>query len=306
LLDLARRPVMTDFLIEALPEIEAGKPVDLSRVYLYAVRRKMERDIRAERTFTSLADKLYFMAELSWEMLSGDQMSLNYRLFPDRLRSLFGTIVEEKIDLDHWHYDMMGQTLLIRNSDGDYMPAHRSLLEFFVAYKFAAQLGVLAADFTEIAQLQSHVDNNLTPQDYTWSTYFLRKANKKGEIISIPQLRNFSNEEPSYITAIYGARFSNKAVLDLITKMISLERLENNPAKNIIEQIGQYNNRCQNCLGEIHPNRWAYLDDEIYNELHKLPIIGRNSEPPVYSLREYLCINCGWRGVIMSVGEITP
>ena len=70
LLDLARRPVMTELILEALPDIEAGKPVDMPRVYLYAVRRKMERDIKEERTFTSLADKLYFLCELSWEMLS--------------------------------------------------------------------------------------------------------------------------------------------------------------------------------------------------------------------------------------------
>ncbi|NJL68609.1 MAG: NACHT domain-containing protein, partial [Microcoleus sp. SM1_3_4] len=81
LMDLARRPIMTELILEALPDIQAGKPVDMSRVYLYAVRRKMERDIKAERTFTSLADKLFFLCELSWEMLSTDQMSLNYRLF---------------------------------------------------------------------------------------------------------------------------------------------------------------------------------------------------------------------------------
>ncbi|MEO0935627.1 MAG: NACHT domain-containing protein, partial [Cyanobacteria bacterium J06641_2] len=99
LLDLARRPVMSDLILEALPDIEAGKPVDMSRVYLYAVRRKMERDIKSERTFTSLADKMYFLCEIAWEMLSNDQMSLNYRLFPDRIRRLFGSAVEEQKDL---------------------------------------------------------------------------------------------------------------------------------------------------------------------------------------------------------------
>ncbi len=127
----------------------------MSRVYLYAVRRKMERDIKEERTFTSMAEKLYFLCELSWEMLSSDRMSLNYREFPDRIRRLFGSVVHEEKDLDHWHYDMMGQTMLIRNADGDYMPARRSLLEFFVAYKFAAELGALAPDFLELAQAQS-------------------------------------------------------------------------------------------------------------------------------------------------------
>ncbi|MEO1402992.1 MAG: NACHT domain-containing protein [Cyanobacteria bacterium J06635_1] len=158
LLDLARRPVLTELILEALPDIEAGKPVDMSRIYLYAVRHKMERDIKAERTFTSMTDKLYFMCELSWEMLSTDRMSINYREFPDRIRRLFGPVVEAEKDLDHWHYDMMGQTLLIRNAEGDYTPAHRSLLEFFVAYKFAAELGLLADDFAALAHLPNFTD----------------------------------------------------------------------------------------------------------------------------------------------------
>ena len=80
LMDLARRPLMAEYILEALPEVEAGAPIDLSRIYLYAVRRKMERDIKAERTFVSLADKLYFLSELSWEMILTNRMSLNYKL----------------------------------------------------------------------------------------------------------------------------------------------------------------------------------------------------------------------------------
>src|SRR5262249_11196318 len=75
LMELARRPIMTELIVDALPDIGAGKRIDLSRIYLYAVRHKMERDIKEERTFTSLADKLYFLCELSWEMLSTNQMS---------------------------------------------------------------------------------------------------------------------------------------------------------------------------------------------------------------------------------------
>ena len=66
LLDLASRPVILEFILEALPDIEANHPIDLARIYLYAIRAKLERDIKTERTFTSLADKLYFMCELSW------------------------------------------------------------------------------------------------------------------------------------------------------------------------------------------------------------------------------------------------
>ncbi len=221
LLDLARRPVMAELILEALPDIEAGKPVDMSRVYLYAVQRKMERDIKAERTFTSLADKLYFLCELSWEMLSTDQMSLNYRLFPDRIRKLFGAMVQEEKDLDHWHYDMMGQTMLIRNADGDYTPAHRSLLEFFVAYKFAAELGALAPDFLELAQMQSHLDTSAEPEDYIWSDYFRCDVDAKGEIIPIAPLKNFVSEKFEVLRSGLGMAPFPKAVLDLLVPMLT-------------------------------------------------------------------------------------
>jgi predicted NACHT family NTPase len=220
LLDLARRPVMTELILEALPDIEAGKPVDMSRVYLYAVRRKMERDIRAERTFTSLADKLYFLCELSWEMLSTDQMSLNYRLIPERIRCLFGSVVREEKDLDHWHFDMMGQTMLIRNSDGDYTPAHRSLLEFFVAYKFAAELGALASDFTQLAQAQSHLDEGATPLNYTWSSYFRRRMDEAGKIVPIPPLGAFASESLAHLRKTFGQAPLTKAVMELIVPML--------------------------------------------------------------------------------------
>ncbi|MEG4839254.1 WD40 domain-containing protein [Microcoleus sp. B9-D4] len=221
LLDLARRPVMTELILEALPDIEAGKPVDMSRIYLYAVRRKIERDIKAERTFTSVADKLYFLCELSWEMLSTNQMSLNYRGFPDRIRSLFGALVQEEKDLDHWHYDMMGQTMLIRNADGDYAPAHRSLLEFFVAYKFAAELGVLAADFTElVAPEQSCLDPNAAPQSYTWSNYCRLQAQKRNNGELIAPLKGFVAEDLGQLRQSFGHAPLTKAVMDLLLPMV--------------------------------------------------------------------------------------
>ncbi|MEG4498680.1 NACHT domain-containing protein [Microcoleus sp. F10-C6] len=221
LLDLARRPVMTELILEALPDIEAGKPVDMSRIYLYAVRRKIERDIKAERTFTSVADKLYFLCELSWEMLSTDQMSLNYRGFPDRIRNLFGSVVQEEKDLDHWHYDMMGQTMLIRNADGDYTPAHRSLLEFFVAYKFAAELGVLAADFTElVAPEQSCVNPDAAPQEYTWSNYCRLQAQKRNNNELIAALKGFVAEDLGQLRQSFGHAPLTKAVMDLLLPMV--------------------------------------------------------------------------------------
>lgn len=218
LVDLARRPVLTEMIIEALPDIEAGKPIDMSRIYLYAVCNKMERDITSERTFTSMTDKLYFLSELSWEMLSTDRMSINYREFPKRIRQLFGTAVEEEKDLDHWHYDMMGQTMLIRNAEGDYTPAHRSLLEFFVAYKFAAELGVLAEDFIRPVQLYKEQTPLSQGANYTWTQYCLLQA-QSGQTVS--SISSFSPESIANLRLSVGKAALTKAVSDLIAPMIS-------------------------------------------------------------------------------------
>jgi WD40 repeat protein len=226
LLDLAKRPLMAELILEALPDIKKGKAIDLARIYLYAVKQKMERDIKNERTFTSLADKLYFLCELSWEMLSTDKMALNYRLFPDRIRQLFGPVVQEQKDLDHWYYDMMGQTMLIPNADGDYAPAHRSLLEFFVAYKLVAELGVLASDFTEIACIQSHIDIAVLPHDYTWSSYFHRDVGEDGKIKLIPPLNTFVAESLNNLSKTLGKQPITKAVLDFMNNMLLPDKKE--------------------------------------------------------------------------------
>lgn len=194
LLELARRPLMLELILETLPTIQAETVIDLPRMYLYAVSRKMEQDIKAERTFTSLADKLYFLCELSWEMLSTEQMTLSYKRFPDRIHQFFGAAVEPGLELDHWHYDMMGQTMLIRNEHGEYSPAHRSFLEFFVAFKLVAELGCLAEDFLSLAQAQSHVDSSKEPEPHQWSSYFCRERTHLGEVIPIAPLADFSQE----------------------------------------------------------------------------------------------------------------
>ncbi|MEO0769102.1 MAG: caspase family protein, partial [Cyanobacteria bacterium J06649_4] len=221
LLDLARRPVMMDLILEALPDVEAGKPVDMSRVYLYAVTRKMVNDIRSERTFTSLADKLYFLCELSWEMLSTNRMSLNYRDFPEQLQQMFSNQIKEERDLDHWRYDMMGQTMLIRNSVGDYSPAHRSLLEFFVAYKVASELGILAEDFLLLARQQSFLDSSKAPQNYRWFDYFNRQESEHGVITSKSPLQKFSTESIQNLSYSFGQGVLPKAILELLVPMIN-------------------------------------------------------------------------------------
>lgn len=224
LLDLARRPIMIELIIEALNDIEKGKPIDISRIYLYAVKEKFKKDIREERTFTSMPDKLFFMCELSWEMLSTDNMSINYRLFPDRIRELFSDAVKEQKDIDHWQYDMMGQTMLIRNDDGDYKPAHRSLLEFFVAYKLSAELGIIDDDFIEFASGEKSKKSK--SMNYFWNDYFKNSDTFKLDTFKTVNLTELKNT--------FGKQILTRAVLDLMGNMISLNKIK---TQNILNKI---------------------------------------------------------------------
>lgn len=220
LLNLARRPLMVELILEALDYIQSGEHIDLAKIYLHAMSRKMDRDIDSERTFTSLADKLYFLCEVSWEMLSKGKLSLSYKEFPGHISGLFGDTVKTKTDLDHWHYDMMGQTILIRDEYGQYTPAHKSFLEFFTAYKFTAELGCLANDFVEVAQRQSNINSLKDPIPYRWSTFFQRKRKPSGEVAEISPLQNFNQESIPSLEKTLGLKRLTKTIIDFMVPML--------------------------------------------------------------------------------------
>jgi hypothetical protein len=149
LAELARKPVLIELLLAALPEIEAREEVNEAQVYLYATNELLLRNITAERTFTTTADKLFFLCELAWEMICSGELRIHYTDIPERIQAWFGDHIKDKPELDHWDYDLRNQTLLQRNAAGYYEFAHKSLAEYFVAYKFTAELDCLVPEFRQ-------------------------------------------------------------------------------------------------------------------------------------------------------------
>ena len=94
------------------------------------------------------------------------------------------------------------------------------LMEFFVAYKFAAELGVLATDFTELAKQQSHLNITVSAQEYPWSSYFQRTVDDKGTVKLISPLQGFVSERMSELKATVGKEPITKAVLELMQGML--------------------------------------------------------------------------------------
>lgn len=274
LMDMARRPVLIELILDGLEDVRAGKPVDMSHIYYYAVVHKMDRDISSKRTFTSLADKFYFLCELAWEMYTTNQMSLSYKQFPERIRTYFGLKVVDQEE-DHWHYDLLGQTMLIRDAEGNYTPAHRSLLEFFVAYKMAAELGALPDEMVEALRRQSDIDLCLAPKVYTWTDYFHRQRNTLGEIAQIPPLAALVMEPKDQLQkTIWHQRDVDYPVALLLTEMISNSFVESLPSIDDADAIAvQFRQVRDDLLSVIPTDANATPVDLLTRVIENLQII---------------------------------
>ena len=130
-----------------MEEVDPGILENQSQVYLYATNKLLLRNIDTKRTFSTTADKLYFLCELAWEMIASQVMQIHYKEIPERITGYFGEKIKDEHELDHWDFDLRSQTLLHRNAAGYYEFAHKSLAEYFVTFKFAAELGYLASEF---------------------------------------------------------------------------------------------------------------------------------------------------------------
>ena len=149
LAEMAHKPVLVELLLAVLGEVSSDILENPAKVYLYATNKLLLRNIETQRTFTTTADKLYFLCELAWEMIKSGNLRIHYTEIPDRIETYFGDKIKDKHKLDNWDFDLRNQTLLHRNAAGYYDFAHKSLAEYFVAFKFAAELGCLAPAFME-------------------------------------------------------------------------------------------------------------------------------------------------------------
>lgn len=159
--EMARKPVLIELLLSALDEVGTKKeniPKNISQVYLYATNNLILRNIKSERTFSSTTTKLYFLCELSWQMIKNNNLRIHFSAFPDIIIKYFGEKIKGEGELDNWDYDVRNNSLFHRDSKGYYEFAHKSLAEFFVAFKFAAEMGCISKKFE-----QTYLENDLKP-----------------------------------------------------------------------------------------------------------------------------------------------
>ncbi len=144
---MAHNPIMIEFLCAAMEETNDNMLRNSAQIYLHATNKLLLRNMQTMRTFTSTIDKLYFLCELAWEMIKRNELRVHYKRFNELIQDYFGNKILARGDLDNWDYDLRSQTLLHRDAAGYYEFQHRSLAEYFVALKFAIELGCLDQEF---------------------------------------------------------------------------------------------------------------------------------------------------------------
>ncbi|MDQ3807105.1 MAG: metallophosphoesterase [Thermoproteota archaeon] len=234
LADLAQRAGSIEFIIAALPSLLNLRKIDLARVFLYATRELLIKNIRENRSFTSMADKVHFLCELAWQMLSTGELKVNFSQFPDRLRQYRPELKDREID--HWKFDIEGQSLLIRDDDGNYSFSHKSLPEYFVAYKLAAELGVFSPNSEWITSYFPQTRDPRALHARQWGSFF-RCPNEKhicGEYFTtsnpISQCRSiggtcisfFAREPFERSVLTFGQRILTPEVLDFLGSMVEV------------------------------------------------------------------------------------
>lgn len=140
---MARKPVLIELLLASLEEVSDKGLENPAQIYLFATNKLLLRNIETGRTFTSTADKLFFLCELAWEMIRNNELKVHYSEIPERISYYFKSKIKDRHELDTWDFDLRNQTLLHRNAAGYYEFAHKSLAEYFVAFKFASELKIL-------------------------------------------------------------------------------------------------------------------------------------------------------------------
>ena len=148
--EMARKPILVELLLAALDEVGGEVLENPAQVFLYSTNNLLLRNISNMRTFTTTADKLFFLCEIAWEMIKRDKLNMHYKDITEKIGNYFKEQIKGRRDeLDHWDLDLRNQTLLHRNAAGYYEFAHKSLAEYFIALKFAAELGCLAPIFAQ-------------------------------------------------------------------------------------------------------------------------------------------------------------
>ena len=128
LIDLARRPILLNLIIETFSELQK-LPLTISDLYDSYTKMWFHRE--DWRGSLGAGERILFTESLAWHMFTSDRIIIPY----DELTSITAAIFETENSgrLDQFDYDIRTSTFLVRDSQGHFSFAHKSFMEFFTA-----------------------------------------------------------------------------------------------------------------------------------------------------------------------------
>jgi len=142
---IANKPVLIPMLIDVMPDIVDEETVDPATIYHTYVENWIERSHKEGRTYLKTKwQTIFFITELAWHMIKTQNLKIFWKDIPNFIHDKLG--IESK-ELDYYAHDLRTNTFLKRDAKGIFEFTHKSMTEFFVAYKFAFELGAINDDY---------------------------------------------------------------------------------------------------------------------------------------------------------------
>jgi len=142
---IAHKPVLIPMLIDVMSQIIESTSIDAASIYRIYTERWISRSHEEGRSY--LKTKwltLYFMKELAWSMIKSQNLKIFWKDIPKFIDEYFK--IDSK-ELDYYAHDLRNNTFLKRDHRGVFEFTHKSMTEFFVAYKFALELGTAKSEY---------------------------------------------------------------------------------------------------------------------------------------------------------------
>jgi uncharacterized protein YjbI with pentapeptide repeats len=144
---IAHKPVLIPMLIDVMSEIVASPRVNPALIYHIYTDRWINQSIAEQRSYLRTRwDKLYFMTELAWHMIKTQNLKISWKDIPSFINENFHVPSKE---LDYYEHDLRNNSFLKRDHEGIFEFSHKSMAEFFVAYKFALELGAAKSEYLD-------------------------------------------------------------------------------------------------------------------------------------------------------------
>ena len=143
---IAQKPLLIPMLIQVMPQLLVTETISPTIIYFIYVNLWIQRSHKEGRTFLKTEwQSLFFVKELAWHMTKIQNLRILWNEIPDFINQYFK--IDSK-DLDYYSNDLRTNLFLTRDEKGYYEFDHKSMTEFFVAFKFALDFGNIKKVFS--------------------------------------------------------------------------------------------------------------------------------------------------------------